>query len=410
MPTITDLLFLPWAVIILVSTLSAWRYVGELQRAQTPSRFPSVAILVAVKGFTPATKACFERLLGLAYPDFRIIAAVESADDPAAAAIRRLQLHRPGKITLVVAGMADHGGQKVANLLAALDAVEVQDEIVVFTDADTLPDAEWLSRIVSKLVDSDFGAVTGYRWMVPTNDSPSSAVVAAANMSIVTIPRPPSRINLCWGGTMALRRETLEAIDIRTYWRGAISDDLQMTRAFHDHGVKFYSPYENLLLSPVAFDWASAFGFGVRQYRLLYLHFPGLWCVSALLLLTPILSCVLAISLACAGSSVALAMLVLALACGEIRFRGRRRIAVALWGLGPAGFTGRTARIDRWLRPLWFGFHAACMVAAPWSRKISWAGIDYVVRGPQDVHIERRPSAAPEADRSGMAHHQAAID
>ncbi len=410
MPTITDLLFLPWAAIILVSTVSARRYAWGLPRPEVPGRVPPVAILVAVKGRTATTEACFERLLGLAYPNFRLVVAVESEDDPAVALIRSLQETHAATITLVVAGMASRGGQKVANLAAALDALEARDEIIVFTDADTLPDPDWLSRIVSAIVDAGYGAVTGYRWMVPLDTHLSSAVVAAANTSIVTLPRLPNPINLCWGGTMALRRETLDAIDIRKYWKGALSDDLQMTRALHDHGIRIFSPRQNLLLSPIAFDWTSAFAFGVRQYRLLYLHFPGLWCMAALLLLTPVLCCALALRLACTGDWIASFMLVLALACGEMRFRSRRRIAAALWGLDPAGFTGRTARVDRWLRPLWFGFHAACMVAAPWSRKISWAGIDYVVHGPQDVDIQRRPLPVVDSIRSTMPDGRVAAD
>lgn len=408
MPTIIDLLFLPWAVIILGSTIAAWRYVGEMKCPPAPSRWPSVAILVPVKGFTPTTEACFERLLALAYPEFRLVVAVESETDPAAAAIRTLQALRPGKITLVVAGIAVRGGQKVANLLAALDAIEERDEIVVFTDADTLPDPGWLRRIVSALLGSRFGAVTGYRWMVPIDASLSTAVVAAANRSVVTLPRLPAPGNLLWGGTVALPRKTLEAIDIRTYWRGAVSDDLQMTRALHDHGVEFFSAFENLLLSPVAFDWASAFAFAIRQYRLLFLHFPGLWCIAAVLLVTPVLSCSLAVALAWAGSWLARVMLVLALACGEIRFRSRRRISAALWGPELAGFTGQPALVDRWLRPLWFGFHAACLVASPWSRKISWAEIEYVLHSPQDVQIVRRPTT--ESGRGRIVHRSGTVD
>lgn len=408
---ISDLLFLPWAVIILVSTISAWRYGLGLPRPEVPGQVPSAAIIVAVKDCKPTTQACFDHLLRLAYPHFRIVAAVESQADPAATMIRTLQQqHPPGKITLVVAGLATRGGQKVANLLAALDTIEPRDEIIVFTDADTLPDVDWLSRIVSAIVDAGFGAVTGYRWMVPIDSSVSAAVVAAANTSIVTLPRLPNPINLCWGGTMALRREMLERIEIRKYWTGAISDDLQMTRALHDHGVAIFSPRQSLLLSPIAFDWASAFAFGVRQYRLLYLHFPWLWCFAALLLLTPVLSFLLAAVLAWSGSWTAWSLLAFALVCGEIRYQSRRRVAAALWGLERAGYTELTAQVDRWLRPVWFGFHAACMLMSPWSRKISWAGLEYVVNNPQDVRIERRASSALDTAQSSMADRPVEVD
>ena len=112
--------------------------------------------------------------------------------------------------------------------------------------------------------------------------------VAAANASVVTVPRLPSIINHCWGGTMAMRRTTLESIDIRRYWAGAISDDAQMTRAFKEAGCEVYSPRQNLLLSPVAMSWSEALSFGRRQYRILLLHDRVIWTLAALGTIVPI--------------------------------------------------------------------------------------------------------------------------
>ena len=72
---------------------------------------------------------------------------------------------------------------------------------------------------------------------------------------------------------------------------------------------------------------------------------------------------------------------------GAIRTRLRRRIVTALWGrefaTGLAGFW----TIDCWLRPLWWGFHAVCVFSAIGSRGIRWAGVDYIVRSPQDIDV-----------------------
>jgi hypothetical protein len=395
MPPPSVLVLAPWALMILVSTASAWRYGWGLPRPEIPGREPPAAVIVAVKGVSPTTLVFFEKLLGQAYADFKIIAAVEAEDDPAAALIRNLEKVAPGKISLTIAGRVTQGGQKVANLLAALDRLDDRDEIVVFTDADTLPDANWLGRLVSALVDAGFEAVSGYRWMVPVDGTLASAFVAAANTSIVTAPRAPLPINLCWGGSVALRTETLKNIDIRKYWDGAISDDLQMTRALKEHGIKIYSPRQSLLLSPVAFDWPSAFAFGIRQYRLCYLHFPWLWVFGIFCLLTPILSLPIAVSLALEGDPGAIAILGLSLICGELRFRCRRRIAQSLFGPKKAGYERLTGQVDRWLRPLWWVFHGLCALAAPLSRKIHWAGVDYHVLGRQQV-IASRPALPPQ--------------
>lgn len=380
-------MLLPWAVIVVFSTISAWRYGWGLPRREISDHRPPVAVIVAVKGVSPETRAFFKKLLAQAYGDFRIIAAVESREDPAFALITQVAQDAPRDITLTVAGNVMDGGQKVANLLAALEKLDPRDEIVIFTDADTLPHPLWVSRLVSALIDARHEAVTGYRWMIPTNTNLSSAVVAAANTSIVTLPRIPFATNLCWGGTMALRRETLERLNIKKYWEGAISDDLQMSRALKDHKIAIFSPRQSLLLSPVAFNWRSAFAFGIRQYRMIFTHVPLLWAFAIFCLITPILSAGLACLLAAQGNSAAILMLVFALIAGELRFRSRRRIARALWDEDQAGPRRLASSTDRWLRPLWWAFHAACALAAPVSRKISWAGIDYLVRGPQEVRV-----------------------
>ncbi len=296
MNTIGGILVIAWIAIALANTASAWRYTWGLPLTEIPGTTPPAAVVVAVKNASDVSRAFFGRLRHQAYPDYRIIAAVESEEDPAFAMVTE-ESKRPGApLCTVVAGQSGRTGQKVWNLLAALDAIEPSDEIVAFADADTLPAPEWLSRLIAALVNTGRDAVTGYRWIIPADNRVSSAVVAAANASVVTVPRLPSIVNHCWGGTMAMRRKTLERIDIRRYWVGAISDDAQMTRAFKEAGYKVYSPRQNLLLSPVAMSWREALSFGQRQYRILWLHSPGLWALAALGTFFPIAAAIAALS------------------------------------------------------------------------------------------------------------------
>ncbi|MGH6858089.1 MAG: glycosyltransferase, partial [Methylocella sp.] len=302
MNAVIGVLFVAWIVIALVNTVSAWRYTWGLPLAEIPGTTPPAAVIVAVKNASDVSRAFFGRLRHQAYPDYRIIAAVESEEDPAFAMVTE-ESKRPGaSLRTVVAGQSEQTGQKVWNLLAALDAIEDRDEIVVFVDADTLPEPEWLSRLVAALVNTGRDAVTGYRWIIPADNRVSSAVVAAANASVVTVPRLPAIINHCWGGTMAMRRRTLERINIRRYWAGAISDDAQMTRAFKEAGYPVYSPRQSLLLSPVAMSWSEALSFGRRQYRILWLHSPDLWALAGLGTLFPIAAAIAALSMALQGS------------------------------------------------------------------------------------------------------------
>ncbi|MBV8850998.1 MAG: glycosyltransferase family 2 protein [Methylobacteriaceae bacterium] len=392
----TEFLLIPWLVIIVGTTFIVWRYTWGLPLIEVSISTPTVAVIVPIKGTSQTTEAFLHALRHQDYPAYRIIAAVESEDDPAFGALLR-QAGTPGApLEICVAGLAQRSGQKVHNLLAALALLRPEDEIVAFTDADTLPQPLWLPRLIAGIVNAGRPAVTGYRWMIPADDRLSSAALAAANASIATLLRVPYVANACWGGTMVMRRTTLERIDIRRYWDGALSDDLQMTRALRDHKVMIFSPRQSLLPAPIAMDWRQAFAFGRRQYQLILTHDPDLWLLAALGTAIPAFSFVLAIVLLLQGSVFALCVLALAGVLGAVRTQLRRRIVTALWGReltsGLAGFW----TIDRWLRPLWWAFHTVCVFSAPGSRRISWAGVDYIVRSPQDIEVIRWPESFSE--------------
>jgi hypothetical protein len=186
-----------------------------------------------------------------------------------------------------------------------------------------------------------------------------------------------------------LSQPTLERIDIRKYWDGAISDDLQMTRALRDHGILIFSPRQSLLPSPIAMDWREAFIFGRRQYRIVLTHSPALWLLAAFITALPVLSLGLALVLFWQGSKFAVAVLALSVLSGEVRTRCRQRILHAMWGEQQGAALAGIWTVDRWLRPLWWGFHAICVFSALGSRRVSWAGIDYVIRSPQNVEVIR---------------------
>jgi hypothetical protein len=387
----TEFLLIPWLVVMILTTLAVWRYTWGLPLNEVPKSTPHVAVIVPIKGASEATVAFLHALRHQDYPKYRIIAAVESEDDPAFDLLQRQAVTPGARIEICVAGLAQRSGQKIHNLLSTLSRFEPTDEIVAFTDADTLPQPLWLSRLVAGIVNAGRPAVTGYRWMIPADARLSSAVVAAANASIATLLRVPYVANACWGGTMVMSRETLDRIDIRDYWEGAILDDLQMTRALRDHGIMIFSPRQSLLLSPIAMSWPQAFAFARRQYQLVLTHDPDLWLLAALGTAVPAFSFAIATALVFQGSIFALGALALAALLGDLRTRLRQRIVTALWGRELTTSLGGFWTIDRWLRPLWWGFHTICVFSALGSRRITWAGVDYIVRSPQDIQVIRTP-------------------
>lgn len=381
-----------WSAQNLIATAAVAAYRYTPTRSEVPGQEPSVAVILPVRG--GKTLVDHLRLLrAQRYGSYRIIVAVESELDPACSAVRVAADESGAPIAIVVAGHAEATGQKVWNLLAGLDALRPSDEIVAFIDADTLPTPLWLPRLVAVLVNSGRPLATGYRWMTPADDRWSSACLAAADGGLAALPRGGLPLSIVWGGSVALRRGTLEAIRLRDFWRGAISDDSQMTQALRQAGLRSHTPRQGLVLTPVSCSWREFLAFGVRQYRFVWLDRPINWAIAFACLWAPPVCLALAAPRLFAGSAGAWAILTAIVALGEIRGRLRRGIQKALWpGLhGPRD--DRRWRAERWLRPIWWLAHALSAAGAPLSRTIEWAGIRYRVDAPQMVTIERRDTA-----------------
>ena len=384
---LSDLALMVWCGQNLVSTLAVAVYRRGLPQPEVPGVEPNVAVILPVK-----SAANLDRFLPLLraqkYRSFRVVAAVESSDDPAFAVLSAAEREPRPSIETVVAGPAVNAGQKVWNQLAALERLAPDDEIVAFIDADTAPTPLWLPRLVAVIVNAKRPVATGYRWMFPADGRLSSACLAAANASIASLPRGVLPMPLVWGGSVAMRRTTLEAIDLKQAWRGAISDDSQIAEALRRHGLVAHAPRQGLLLTRVSCSWREFLAFGVRQYRFVYLHQPKNWAAAALTLWAPPLCIALAAPALIAGSALAWAALALVLVLGEARVRLRRSLQRALWPEVGGPDDERCWRAERWLRPVWHFLHALSAAGAPLTRRIEWAGIRYFVRGPQDVVIE----------------------
>ena len=378
-----------WGAQSLVSTFAVAAFRWGLPRPEDPGDEPNVAVILPVRGAANLA-GLIPRLRAQNYRRYRIVAAVESEDDPAFAILSSAAADAGPPLEVTVAGVAENAGQKVWNQLAALSRLTPDDEVVAFIDADTLPTPLWLPRLIAVLVNSGRPVATGYRWMTPVDDRWSSAALAAANNAIAALPRGALALTIVWGGSVAMRRATLEAIQIADYWRGAISDDAQMAIALRRAGFLAHAPRQGLVLSPIACSWRGFLEFGVRQYRFVYLHNWRDWAIAVVVLWVPIVAFVLIAPSLAAGAGWAWAALAALVALAEIR-----TAVAAQPSEGAVERTGRSARrpamaAERLLRPVWHLAHALSAAGAPLSRTIDWAGIRYRVNAPQDIVVTRR--------------------
>jgi hypothetical protein len=215
--------------------------------------------------------------------------------------------------------------------------------------------------------------VSGYRWMVPTDERWSTAFVCVANASIATLIRVRP-LNLAWGGSTALCRDTLDALDLKTCWDRAALDDLPLTRAVRARGGYVYGPRAALVPTPTSYTWKQAIAFGRRQYLFARMHVPREWLLAAGATTLPVIGWVVAIPLAVTGNKSAIATLLVANLLDHIRARMRRRVPAKLWG---TDIPRRMAWLDRWGTPVYLAFHSILIWSTLIGRSITWAGRTY---------------------------------
>jgi glycosyltransferase involved in cell wall biosynthesis len=395
--TWADLLLLAlWVIGAAIACGCVW-YTGHgIGRTVTTDSTERVVIILPIRGETRNLPALWQGLLRQAYPYWRIIFAVENQRDPAYEAIMRLLSDR-GRAEIVVAGFAADTGQKVHNQLAALGRLRPDDAIIVFADADIIPEPDWLVRIVRGLASPGVGVVSGYRWLIPTNRSLASLFIAAGNQSVATLPRP-RHLNHAWGGTMAVKRATLEEIGAERIWRGSALDDLPLSAAARALGKTVLGPRELLLPTDIAYRWQDGIAFARRQYLFVRLYQRDLWLFAALA--TSVVTLGWCEALRWIEHPVALGAIGIVIALDQIRASFRRRVVRAMWGQDMLDRLSAVMWLDRWGTPLWMAFHCAIIWSTLFGRTIRWAGRTYRVDGRQSIRIIEAPEEAGSQERA----------
>jgi cellulose synthase/poly-beta-1,6-N-acetylglucosamine synthase-like glycosyltransferase len=389
---------LVWLAVQTISVTLVWVFTIGLGKPVNIDAAPPVVVLVAVKGPDPEFEHFLAGLFAQDYPSFRVIFAVESADDPAVAQIAHYQARIPERIALAVAGQSQDEGQKSANLRAALKQISAADEVVVLADANIRPGRDWLKRLVAPLTQGTADIVSGYAWVVPENNALSSFVLAAMSHALVAIPRLPL-LNAAWGGSTAMRRERCEMLDLDAAWRGTISDDLQLTVVAQRAGCAIAVPREILLRSFVAPGGFSGLAAEAVRWMLLFrFYMPATYVIAMAGLSFTAAGWIVTFAATIGGLPGASAVLLAAFALMALRTAARTVIVARLWGKAGLKENGRFLVVDPLIAPLASLTSAACGWAALCTRHTTWAGITYRIDGPQQVKVLSRRQAAASQD------------
>ncbi|MDP4023143.1 glycosyltransferase family 2 protein [Methylobacterium sp. NEAU 140] len=386
-----DGLFVVWLALLAGGVVVAWRFQRGLGNRIELAREPAVVVIAPVKGTSRHLPTFVARLRAQRYGRYRIVAVVEAETDPAVPVLRAAAEGPGAPLTIAVAGLSVDEGQKVHNLIHALDRLESGDEMVAFVDADTQPAPDWLVRLVEPLTRGGIDVVTGHRWLIPVNGDVPSAVTAAATNSLVAALRI---WDVVWGGTCAMRRETVERIGLRERWRGAIVDDVFLTRIVHEHRLRLLAPRSLIVPSPVEHSARSALAFGRRQYKFVGWYLPKIWWSAVAATTFHLVAGACALVLALRGDLFAILALVVAVALAQARAEVRLMIVRKTFDVeAQRAYRAKADYAVRWLPPLWIGLHVVSGWSTLLSRRLVWAGVVYEFRGHRETRIVSRPAA-----------------
>lgn len=378
-----------WIVYFGISALAMARPRPHVVPPPPAAEAPLLAVLLPVRGISESSQRFVRLLMAQDYPNFRVLLLVESEQDPATALMQVPGMER--RASLVIAGEATIGSQKVHNLLAGLERLTPDDRVVVFCDADSILPANWLTQLTQPLRSGKAEVATTFRMLIPKRRQLSLCLYAYADVTVALAPRPP-RTLYCWGGSTAILADRLPRLDLPRRWRGVYSDDLAFSEAVKAERLKGVLLTDLLLPSDLDHSPREIKAFGKRQFFILTLHMPLTAFGAALVPLLPLVFWTSATVRAINGSTYALYVMGIVFVLDALRawrrWDGVRRIA------GPeAAKRFRCAALAGWSLALVFGPPAfISALGAYFRREVVWAGIRYRVRGKRDVRvIERAP-------------------
>lgn len=250
--------------------------------AKTPSDFtPFASIVAPCRGLDADLEENLAALFRQNFPHFEIVFAVDDERDEAVSVIKKL-ISENAQISAkyIIAPKTFDSSQKVENLREAVLQVSDESEVFVFVDSDARPDENWLRNLIAPLQNENVGAATGYRWFISKKGNLASEMRAVWNASIASALGENLRSNFCWGGSMAIRRNIFEKIEMREKWRGTLSDDFAVTRAMKEANLPICFVPQALTASVEDCSFRELFEFTTRQMKITRVYAQNLWIAS----------------------------------------------------------------------------------------------------------------------------------
>lgn len=234
---------------------------------------PRAVILLPVRGTDAGFDENVRALLAQDYPRYRLMVLADAGDDPAATRFQEIAGRDPRVPVEIILSDPSGMGGKVNALRTGLSHLSPEDEVIVFADADIRPGQDWLRQLVQPLADVTVGASTGFRWYTPPRPTFWSLVRSEWNAVSANVLFDGRR-NYTWGGSSAVRREHLPELRLEERWRAVLSDDLVVTEAVREAGLRIAYAPAALVATVDDADRGACLEWCARQMTMATLYLP----------------------------------------------------------------------------------------------------------------------------------------
>jgi ceramide glucosyltransferase len=224
------------AALTLVETVNLRVFLKKGRRAPRLERCPRVSIVKALKGEEARLLENLGSFCEIDYPDYELVLAVASPDDPVLPLVRRF-MDRPHRNGLrLVVDTAESGLNPQSNNLDN-GAKAANGEIIIFTDSDTRASPDFIRRLIEPLQDGRVGLSSGLAVFRPARGFWSLAKSLTYNTSVPLYNALWCRfLPVTVGAAMAIRREVFEAIGRFEPIANRLTTDQELGKLVARHG------------------------------------------------------------------------------------------------------------------------------------------------------------------------------
>lgn len=215
-------------VYCVLTVVAAVRY-----RAVTPPPLkstPPISVLKPLSGVDEGLEENLRSFFEQQYPDFEILFAVRSPEDPAIAVVERLRaLHEQVSSRLIVTGDPPYPNAKVFSLDCMLAAA--RHDLVVMSDSDIRVTPDMLPKLAAEFQDPALGLATCPYRAVPGRSVWSTMEAVGLNTEFVggvLVARMLDGMKFALGPTIAARREALARIGGFAALKDYLAEDFMM--------------------------------------------------------------------------------------------------------------------------------------------------------------------------------------